>query len=84
MGDVQENKRKTKIGPLLDRGGNIIISPDEIAGTFADHYANISKIFIRKANQGKTEIRREKINYHTTNHDKKTTTRDTKVPARYV
>ena len=32
-----------RIFPPLDRGGNIIISPDKIADTFADHYANIAK-----------------------------------------
>ena len=32
---------KPRIVRPLDRGGNIITSSDEIADTFADHYANI-------------------------------------------
>ena len=34
---------KSRIILLLKRRGNTITSPDEIADTFPDHYANISK-----------------------------------------
>ena len=42
---------KPRTIPILERGGNIITSPDEIADTFADYYTNIYPI--RKVNQGK-------------------------------
>ena len=52
---------KPRIVPSLDRGGNIITSPEEIADTFADHFANILKDLHKKSKPGK--------NYHqTTNH----------------
>ena len=43
MGEIQEINRKLKprIVPQLNRGEKIITSPDKIADTFADHYANI-------------------------------------------
>ena len=44
---------KTRIVSLLDRRGNIITSPDEIADTFADHYANVSKDLHKKSKLGK-------------------------------
>ena len=34
---------KPRTKPPLERGGNIITSPDENADTFADHFANIWK-----------------------------------------
>ena len=42
---------KPRTKPPLERGGNIITSPDEIVNIFADHYSNISRDSIRKANQ---------------------------------
>ena len=59
---------KPRIVPPLDRGGNIITLPEKISNTFADHYANTSKDLRKKSKPGKTEIKREKKNYHTTNH----------------
>ena len=56
---------KPRIVPSLDRGGNIITVLDEIAYTFADHYANISKD-LQKKNKYKNKKRHK--NYHTTNH----------------
>ena len=44
---------KPRIVSPLDRGGNIITSPDENADTFIDHYANISKYFHEKTKLGK-------------------------------
>ena len=55
---VNRNYKPRKI-PLLERGGNIITSPDEIADTFVDYYANISRGHIRKANQVQTEWKKE-------------------------
>ena len=37
----------------LEKGRSIITSPDEIADTFADHYANISKDLHKKSKPGK-------------------------------
>ena len=64
---------KPKIVPSLDR--NIITSPDEIADTFAGHYA---KDLHRKANHS------TRRGYYSFPDDKKIITRDTEVPARYV
>ena len=41
----------------LERGVNIITSPDKIAATFADHYANISRNLHKKSKSGKTKKR---------------------------
>ena len=49
---------KPRTVPPLDRRGNIITSPDEIADIFADHYANISKDLHKKRKTGKTEKRK--------------------------
>ena len=57
---------KPRTKPALERGGNIIISLDEIADTFADHYANISRDQHKKS---KPEINRNrKRSYHIINH----------------
>ena len=39
---VNRNYKPRKIPPLA-KGRNIITTPDDIADTFADHYANISR-----------------------------------------
>ena len=44
---------KPRTIPPLEREGNIITSPEEIADTIADHNANISRDPIRKVNHGK-------------------------------
>ena len=61
---------KLRIVPPLDRGGNTITSPDEIADIFADHYANILKDLHKKSKPGKTERRRTTIQQ--TNHRRRT------------
>ena len=53
--------------PPLNRGGNIIPSPDEITDPFASHNENTSKDSHKKSEQGKTEIRGKKKNYHKNN-----------------
>ena len=89
---------KPKIVLPLDRGGNIITSPDEIA----DYYANISKDLHKKSkprknrNNKREEDRELKAAINQQKNTapgedtippqmiKKTTTRDAEVPARYV
>ena len=48
---------KPRAIPPLESGRNRITSPDEIAHTFADHYANISQDFYKKGKPEKTKIR---------------------------
>ena len=55
-------KRRTI--PPLERGGNIITSPDKIADTFADHFANV----LRDPNKEKQTSENRKKNYHIINH----------------
>ena len=52
---------KSRTIPPLERGGNTITLADEIANTFADHYANISRDPHKKVNHGKTGKRRATI-----------------------
>ena len=63
MGDIQESKRKlqTKNSSTTGYRRKHIYLTDEIADTFADHYANIQKDFHKKKKPGKTEIRRTTI-----------------------
>ena len=83
---------KPRIVPPLHRGGNIITSPDEIAVTFADYYANISKEYIKKreeelpSNKPDRELKAASTRrgYYSSPDDKKTISRDIEVPARYV
>ena len=55
-----ETIKKRTMSPL-ERGGNIITSPDEIA----DHYTNISRDPHKKSKTGKN---RKKKSYNTINH----------------
>ena len=52
---------KPRIFPPLDRGGNIITSPDEIADTFADHYAIITKDLYKKKKPGKNRNKKREV-----------------------
>ena len=64
MGEVQESKQnlQTKNSSTT---GNIITSPDEIAHTFANHYANISKHLHNKSKLGKNRNKkREELPYN--------------------
>ena len=45
---VNENHKPRIVSPL-NRGRNIITSPDEITDTYADHYENISKDLHKKS-----------------------------------
>ena len=59
---------KPKIISPLERRGNIITTLDEIADTFTDHYANISRDLQKKNKPGESEIGRKKKSYHIINH----------------
>ena len=48
----------------LDRGGNIITSLGEVADTFSDHCANISRDLHERNKPGRAEVVREKESYH--------------------
>ena len=60
---VIKNYKPRIISPL-ESEGNIITSPEEIADTFADHYANI----LRDPYKNKPEKTRKKKSYHIINH----------------
>ena len=45
-----------------------ITSPDKIADTFADHYANISRDLHKKTKPGKNRKRKKKKSHHIINH----------------
>ena len=53
---------------LLEKGGSIITSPDEIADTFADHYSNISRDPHKKTKPKNSERGRKKKSYHIINY----------------
>ena len=61
---VNGNYKPRIISPI-ERGGSIITTPDEIADTFAVHYANILRDPQKKENREKG---RKKKNYHTMNY----------------
>ena len=64
VGQVNKNNNPRTITPL-DKGGNIITSPDDIAETFADYYANILREPHKKSKPGEN---RKKKNYYIINH----------------
>ena len=54
-------KYNQRIVPPLDRRGNKISSLDDIADTFADNYANISKDLYKKSKPGKNRNKKREV-----------------------
>ena len=58
---------------LLERGGNLITSPDEIADLFTDHYANILRDDphkISKPGENRMRKKKEELPYNKSFTDK--------------